>query len=100
MRYSKRIAVFGIVQWAIIAAVCIVFVWVMGSTENNLTETLMSLANNIIVNSSAIAIATSSGYYAHSAYDEKLKKKVELALSDKDEKETENEEEDTGVENG
>ena len=92
MRYSKRIAVFGIAQWALIAGVCLVFIWVMGSIDNKVTETLISLANSIITSSSAIAIATSSGYYAHSAYDKKLQKKVEKAIFP-DEKEDENSDE-------
>lgn len=92
MRYSKRIAVFGIAQWALIAGTCLVFIWVMGSIENNVTETLISLATNIITSSSAIAIATSSGYYAHSAYDKKLQKKVEKTIFP-DEKEDESSDE-------
>lgn len=103
MRYSKRIAVFGIAQWALIAGTCLVFIWVMGSIENNVTETLISLATNIITSSSAIAIATSSGYYAHSAYDKKLQKKVEKVIfpDEKEDDESSDEEvvEDAG-ENG
>lgn len=101
LRYSKRIAIFGIVQWAIIAGICLVFIWVMGSIDNKLTETLISLANNIITSSSAIAIATSSGYYAHSAYDKKLNKKVEKTIfkDDEEDEESEEEAEDAG-ENG
>lgn len=92
MRYSKRIAVFGIAQWALIAGTCLVFIWVMGSIDNKVTDTLISLANNIITSSSAIAIATSSGYYAHSAYDKKLQKKVEKTIFP-DEKEDESSDE-------
>ena len=93
LQYSKRIAIFGIAQWAVVAILAVSIVWIMGWLEIYLADTLAALANNIVTSSSALAIATSGGYYAHSAYDKKLQKRVELALGEDDDEDKENDEE-------
>ncbi len=92
LQYSKRIAVFGIVQWAVVAIIALALGWFCGATDHELEDTIVAMVNNVSTSSSALAIATASGYYAHSAYDKKLKKQVEKALGP-DENEDDNEEE-------
>ena len=81
LQYSKRIAIFGIVQWAVLAFLAMATVGLAKSIDITLDEYAMRIVNNIITCSSALAIAICSGYYAHSAYDNNLKNRVSNAFS-------------------
>lgn len=76
LQYSKRIAIFGIIQWSVAATLVILISSLAMLFSFHLEESVSSLLKNIVTSSSALAIATSGGYYAHSAYDNALKKKV------------------------
>ena len=80
LQYSKRIAIFGIVQWAVVAVVVLTFGWFCSAAECQLTDMIVTMINNVTTSSSVLAVATTSGYYAHSAYDKKLKKQLEQAI--------------------
>ena len=82
LQYSKRIALFGIVQWAVLAIAVLVIVSMSHTLGIVVDEFAVRVINNIITCSSALAIAICSGYYAHSAYDNGLKQKVAYVLSD------------------
>ena len=86
IQYSKRIAIFGIVQWAVLSVLIIGVVCLSVFTSIEMQETVSSLLKNIITSSSALAIAISSGYFAHSAYDNTLKQRVNTfsAVSEED----------------
>lgn len=76
LQYSKRIAIFGIVQWAVAAVIVAAIVCIAVFTHNVLYENEAMILKNIITSSSALAMAISGGYYAHSAYDNNLKQKI------------------------
>lgn len=82
LQYSKRIAVFGIVQWAILACASLVFVLLSAHLGIFVDEFVTRVVNNVITCSSALAVAICSGYYAHSAYDNSLKRKIESVITD------------------
>lgn len=81
LQYSKRIAIFGITQWAVIAMVALVMSLFSTRLDLFLDEWIMRTVNNIVTCSSALAIAICSGYYAHSAHDNSLKLKIDNALN-------------------
>ena len=82
LQYSKRIAVFGIVQWAVLACASLIFVLLSAHFGIFVDEFISRVVNNVVTCSSALAIAICSGYYAHSAYDNSLKRKIESAITD------------------
>lgn len=77
LQYSKRIAIFGIVQWAVLALASLSLVAISNSFGIVVDEYESRVINNIVTCSSALAVAICSGYYAHSAYDNNLKQKSE-----------------------
>lgn len=81
LQYSKRIAIFGIAQWTAIAIVVLAFMGALMFTGTVVDEPIASVLKSMITSSSTIAIAVSGGYYAHSAYDNTLKQKVENTLN-------------------
>ena len=76
LQYSKRIAIFGIAQWAILAILIIAFSYIAAFAQIYIEESVSSLLKNIVTSSSALAVAISSGYFAHSAYDKTLNQRV------------------------
>lgn len=80
IQYSKRIVIFGIVQWAMIAIAALVLVLLSSRFDVYVDEWTAKVVNNIVTCSSALAVAICSGYYAHSAYDNSLKQKVSAAI--------------------
>lgn len=76
LQYSKRIAIFGIAQWAVLAALSLVIVIMFTGLDISIEEWVARVVNNVVTCSSALAIAICSGYYAHSAYDNNLKNKL------------------------
>lgn len=80
LQYSKRIALFGIIQWAVLALASLMIVLMYGLYEIRIDDFASSVINNIVTCSSALAVAICSGYYAHSAYDNNLKQKVESVV--------------------
>ena len=85
LQYSKRIAVFGIAQWAVLACASLIAMLLFAHLGIHVDEFVMRVVNNIVTCSSALAVAICSGYYAHSAYDNSLKKKIESAIGYVDE---------------
>jgi hypothetical protein len=81
LQYSKRIALFGIIQWSVLALVSLTIVLLSHVFSVVVDEFVVRIVNNIIACSSALAIAICSGYYAHSAYDNSLKQKVASAIN-------------------
>lgn len=81
LQYSKRIAIFGIIQWAVIALVSLIIVLLSHVFGAIVDEFAVRIVNNIVTRSSALAIAICGGYYAHSAYDNSLKQKVSSAIN-------------------
>lgn len=80
LQYSKRIALFGIIQWAVIACASLMLVLLSAQFGIYVDEFIMRVVNNVVTCSSALAVAICSGYYAHSAYDNSLKRKIENAI--------------------
>lgn len=80
IQYSKRIVIFGIAQWAVIALASLVLVLLSSHFGVYVDEWTAKVVNNIVTCSSALAVAICSGYYAHSAYDNSLKQKVSAAI--------------------
>lgn len=80
LQYSKRIAIFGVVQWAVLALTSLVLVLLSSKFDLIVDEWVTRVVNNVVTSSSALAIAICSGYYAHSAYDNNLKQKINAAL--------------------
>lgn len=81
LQYSKRIAIFGVAQWAVIALASLILVLLSSQFGTLVDEWTARVVNNIVTSSSALAIAICSGYYAHSAYDNSLKQKVSAAIN-------------------
>jgi len=81
LQYSKRIALFGIIQWAVIALVSLIIVLLSHVFGSIIDEFAVRIVNNIVTCSSALAIAICGGYYAHSAHDNSLKQKVSSAIN-------------------
>ena len=81
LQYSKRIAIFGIAQWAVLACVALIMVALPYRLGFYVDEFIVRVINNVITCSSALAIAICGGYYAHSAYDNSLKRKIEEAIA-------------------
>jgi len=92
LQYSKRIAIFGIAQWAVLALASLIILLTQGMFGINVDDYAVRVINNIVTCSSALAVAICSGYYAHSAYDNNLKQRVSDALA--------NQSEDTDAETG
>lgn len=82
LQYSKRIAIFGVLQWAVVAFISLILVLLSSKIDLIIDEWVVRIVNNIVTSSSALAIAICSGYYAHSAYDNNLKSRVSSALDD------------------
>lgn len=82
LQYSKRIAIFGICQWAFIATIALIITLLASKLGVYFDEWTMRAVNNIVTCSSALSIAICSGYYAHSAYDNNLKQRVAKAFED------------------
>lgn len=80
LQYSKRIAIFGIAQWAILALASLMLVLLSSKFNIFVDEWTSRVINNIVTCSSALSVAICSGYYAHSAYDNSLKQKVSSAI--------------------
>lgn len=85
LQYSKRIAVFGIAQWAVLACASLIIVLLFAHLGIQIDEFVVRVVNNVVTCSSALAVAICSGYYAHSAHDNSLKKKIESTLEYADE---------------
>jgi len=84
LQYSKRIALFGIIQWGIVAIVSLLLVLLSAYLDLFVDEWAARVVNNIVTCSSALAVAICSGYFAHSAYDNNLKQRVVSALESED----------------
>ena len=76
LQYSKRIAIFGIAQWAIIAMTSLIAVLLSQTIGIIIDDFAARIVNNIVTCSSTLAVAICSGYYAHSAYDNNLNRKI------------------------
>ena len=81
LQYSKRIALFGIIQWAIIALTSLIIVLLSHVFGAIIDEFSVRIINNIVTCSSALAVAICGGYYAHSAHDNTLKQKMSSAIN-------------------
>ena len=80
LQYSKRIAIFAILQWSVIAILSLILVMMSSGVHVIIDEWAARVINNVVTCASALSIAICSGYYAHSAYDNSLKKRVSHAL--------------------
>ena len=78
LQYSKRIALFGIIQWAVLALCALILL--SDTSGVAVDEYAVRVINNVVTCSSALAVAICSGYYAHSAYDNNLKQRVAAAF--------------------
>lgn len=81
LQYSKRIAIFGIAQWGVLALASLLAVLLSDAAGIMIDEFAVRVINNVVTCSSALAIAICSGYYAHSAYDNNLKQRVAAAFN-------------------
>lgn len=81
LQYSKRIAIFGIVQWAVISVLAIIIASLHTFLPVSANETTADLLKTIVTSSSTVAITISGGYFAHSAYDNKLKQTIPASSS-------------------
>lgn len=85
LRYSKRIALVGLVQWIIVAAIAFGVVFITMCFDIQLDDYNSSIVRNVVTASSGLAVTTSGGYYAHSAYEKKLEQATALELENDEE---------------
>ena len=91
LRYSKRIAMIGIIQWLVIAMITLIIVIITMFFGVSLDEYTTPVMKNTLTASSCIAVSTASAYYAHSAYEKKIEQMINSSINYTD-TEDENEE--------
>ncbi len=75
LRYSKRIAIFGVIQWICIALIIAVYMGIaMNVPEAIIDENVASILKSLISSSSSLAIAISLAYFGHSLGDDIINK--------------------------
>ena len=74
LQYSKRIAIVGLVQWCVIAAIAMAYVGISMLAQIPMSESVVNVAKHAVGASSTIAISTSSAYYLHSVADKYIQK--------------------------
>lgn len=84
LQYSKRIAIVGLVQWCIIAAIVLAYAGVSLFAKIPMNDHIVSVAQKTISSSSTIAISTSSAYYLHSVADKYIQKTKSITSLDED----------------
>lgn len=84
LQYSKRIAIVGLVQWCIIAAIVLTYVGISLLAKIKMDEHIVDVAKKAIGSSSTIAISTSSAYYLHSVADKYIQKTKSITSLEED----------------
>lgn len=84
LQYSKRIAIVGLVQWCIIAAIVLSYVGISLLAKIKMDEHIVDVAKKAIGSSSTIAISTSSAYYLHSVADKYIQKTKSITSLEED----------------
>lgn len=80
LQYSKRIVIFGIIQWAIISGFIVLTTYILAFLSINISEIISDLLKNVISSSATLAVTIVGGYYAHSAYDNTLKNRIDTVV--------------------
>ena len=84
LQYSKRIAIVGLVQWCIIAAIVLTYTGISLLLKIRMDEHIVDVAKKAIGSSSTIAISTSSAYYLHSVADKYIQKTKSITSLEED----------------
>lgn len=84
LQYSKRIAIVGLVQWCIIAAIVLTYAGISLLAKIKMDEHIVDVAKKAIGSSSTIAISTSSAYYLHSVADKYIQKTKSITSLEED----------------
>lgn len=74
LQYSKRIAIVGLIQWCIIAAIALAYAGISLLAKMPMSDHIVNVIKNAVSASSTIAISTSSAYYLHSVADKYIQK--------------------------
>lgn len=85
LQYSKRIAIVGLVQWCIVAAISLCYVGISMLLKIQMDDYIVSVIKGAISASSTIAISTSSAYYLHSVADKYIQKTKAITSLESDE---------------
>lgn len=85
LQYSKRIAIVGLVQWCIVAAISLSYVGISMLLKIQMDDYIVSVIKGAINASSTIAISTSSAYYLHSVADKYIQKTKAITSLESDE---------------
>ena len=73
LRYSKRIAVAGIIQWAVIALIVLAYVGISIFTKQPISSQIVEIVKQTVSSAATLAVSTTSAYYLHSAAEKYLK---------------------------
>lgn len=84
LQYSKRIAIVGLVQWCIIAAIVLAYTGISLLLKIQMDDHIVEVAKKAIGSSSTIAISTSSAYYLHSVADKYIQKTKSITSLEED----------------
>lgn len=87
IRYSKRIVIISLFSWVITSLIILGLVWFITITEKPIDEFAAAVLKNVMTCTSGIVIAATSGYYAHSSYENSLQRKITEAISFEDDEE-------------
>ncbi len=85
LQYSKRIAIVGLVQWCIVAAISLSYVGISMLLKIQMDDYIVSVIKGAVSASSTIAISTSSAYYLHSVADKYIQKTKAITSLESDE---------------
>ena len=85
LQYSKRIAIVGLAQWCIVAAISLSYVGISMLLKIQMDDYVVSVIKGAISSSSTIAISTSSAYYLHSVADKYIQKTKAITSLESDE---------------
>lgn len=67
MRYSKRVVIFGMTSWVVIAGVVLGLLYWLSIGGYSIDEYVASVLRTVLSSSSGVAIASIGTYMAHSA---------------------------------
>lgn len=84
LQYSKRIAIVGLVQWCVIAAIALAYAGISLLMKVSMDDYIVNVIKNALSSSSAIAISTSSAYYLHSVADKYIQKTKKITSLEDD----------------
>lgn len=84
LQYSKRIAIVGLGQWCVIAAIALIYSGISLLMKISMDDHIVNVIKNALSSSSTIAISTSSAYYLHSVADKYIQKTKKITSLEDD----------------